>query len=61
MRPVFIVAWIGIFLGIALIIFTFVSREKLPSWSVFAFSITGILIALSGALIALGSSLMFMK
>ncbi len=56
MKPVFIMAWIGIFLGIALIAFTVVSRAKLPSWSVFAFSVTGILITLSGILIALGSA-----
>ena len=61
MNPVFIMAWIGIFLGIALIAFTVVSREKLPSWSVLAFSVTGILITLSGILIALGSAFTFTK
>ena len=61
MKPVFFVAWIGIFLGIALIAFTIVSRAKLPSWSVIAFSVTGVLITLSGVLIALGSVLSFTK
>lgn len=59
MNPVIILAGIGILLGIVLIVFTFVFREKLPFWSLPAFSITGILIALSGVLIAMGS--MFSK
>ena len=54
MNPVFIMACVGILLGIVLIVFAFVFREKLPFWSLPAFSVTGILIALSGVLIALG-------
>ena len=54
MNPVLIMALIGILLGLILIVFTVVSRNKLPSWSALAFTITGALITLSGVLIALG-------
>ena len=56
MNPLFIMALGGIVLGLGLVIFTLVSRSKLPSWSVLIFIMTGVLIALSGLLIALGTA-----
>ena len=53
MNSIFVMALIGICLGAGLIVFTMAFREKLPSWSVVAFMITGVLIALSGILMML--------
>lgn len=55
MNPVLIMAVIGIALGSGLVSFTAVSRSKLPAWSVISFTVTGLLIILSGILIGLGS------
>ena len=55
MNSIFVMALIGICLGAGLIVFTVAFREKLPSWSVVAFMITGVLIALSGILMMLGT------
>ena len=56
MNPLFIMALVGVVLGLGLVIFTLVSRSKLPSWSVLIFMLAGVLIALSGLLIALGTA-----
>ena len=57
MDPILIMAAVGIALGTGLVAFTVVSRAKLPSWSVIAITVTGLLIMLSGILIGLGSIL----
>lgn len=57
MNPIVILSVVGILLGLILILFTVVSRKNLPSWSVIAFMLVGLLISLSGVLMAAGALL----
>lgn len=57
MNPIVILSGIGILLGMILILFTVISRKKLPLWSIIAFTLVGALIALSGVLMAAGALL----
>ncbi len=55
MQPLSIAAFVGIILGLILIVFSLVNRKKLPGWGAVVFPVIGLLILLSGVFLFLGS------
>lgn len=56
MKPISILAIIGIVLGVMLIVFSLLSRKSLPDWGRMLFPLIGVMIMVSGVLMYLGAS-----